>query len=546
MKNRFAIIFLFATIISSCSKYELKEISSATKLKKLKNPFNILFKIGVILCGVGCMNTAVSNAQSTVHSNAVLVDTLGLDTDQGLANTIVQETYWNGFILKKTQEIEKGIYFKRLNGFHYAMNGVEAEVSSSFLFNEKKVELEKQLNEKVVPVLMAKGIPRDKIPVFSFEDFSEDQTDEENSAPIDYFIERDTCTFYLYLYDLDIYEPYEIQIPVKELIHYFKDIRAWSYAERRKSLPSFRNVFPIYVELHSVETGDASTYVDLYNPETAEILSFSFNNWAFQEKDIYQFVDEAMEKGLSDVSTYVALMKWAPVKEFEYRGADEGNVETGNFYETLVLDQISSFYPELEVNLEPLELEVTKDTRKKDILSSNVGTFVLERIDAAYGMNDYSNVKIGAEGQWEKYTFSYPEVQQSRHLNILTAEEIAFIQSLQILVNDSLNVRLRLNSTVEYNIPFSERSMKFDVKTSLSEQEDFTDSIGPKTIFQDQYMYLLASEEMEMEKIIPVSLGLLTDDIVVLKYDMLNDRYILEISIFECCAKNTYYFKRKV
>lgn len=93
------------------------------------------------------------------------------------------------------------------------------------------------------------------------------------------------------------------------------------------------------VKLNNIEYGDMSTYISFKINEEKEI-GFAYWTWEAEPGSIKTNIEDFDEADYG--KTYKIKVKYSAIKELEYRGFDEGNVETGEIVNDWVLIKITN------------------------------------------------------------------------------------------------------------------------------------------------------------------------------------------------------------
>lgn len=257
---------------------------------------------------------------------------------EGLEPMLVLTSYWNGFSIKLEQEGENETYPNRLYSFRYSFDNMEVDLPAGSLFNEKRNLLQKRLNEWIKKDLTEAGIPPSQIIEYSFPL----DKHESGDGDIMFFIEHDRAIFFFEQYMYGINDRREIEIPISELNEYLINLKDLSIEERRKYCSNFNTQILIQVLLKNVEEGDAGYYLEFIDPISAEIFQFSFAEWQFKDQLIEDFCNKYWVNGVATEKEFIIELKWSKIMEYEYRGFDIGNVETGKVIDAWAL---VSVYP---------------------------------------------------------------------------------------------------------------------------------------------------------------------------------------------------------
>ena len=234
----------------------------------------------------------------------------------------------------------QGTYPNRAYSFEYFITGVNCGthgmyegLTVSLLFNDKIQELEAKINARAKEDLMRHGVAEKDIPVYRFG-----RTNDENKInKIHFFIAYDEVTFYLDQHNLELNDRLEISYPLQVIAPYLVDFESMTLEQRRMYCLEKGQTLILEMILSNVETGDMSTYIEFMDPKTQETLSFAFWNWYDKEMDMDAFAD-FWWKGKADPKMLFLLhVGYEKVKEYEYRGFDEGSVETGKLIDSYVL-----------------------------------------------------------------------------------------------------------------------------------------------------------------------------------------------------------------
>lgn len=263
---------------------------------------------------------------------------VSIEVSEGLEPSLIKLSYWNGFILKVVQEGENETYPNRLYGFRYGITDVNAELPVGCLFNEKRDVLEKRLNELMKLELASAGISSSQIIHYYFPVKDHDS----GEGTIMLFIDHDIATFYFEQYMYGINDRREIEIPLSELNEYLIDLKDLNKEERRKFCSKFNMPILIQVLLKNVEEGDAGYYLEFVDPIHGEIFPFSFAEWQFKDQMIEEFCEKYWRNEVALEKKFMIEFQWSKIKQYEYRGFEEGNVETGKTIDAWTL---VSIYP---------------------------------------------------------------------------------------------------------------------------------------------------------------------------------------------------------
>lgn len=130
---------------------------------------------------------------------------------------------------------------------------------------------------------------------------------------------------------------------MKNLLILATMLHAFSWASAQSENPKVGDEKELNVRLTNLVYGDMSTYImfePVNSPEGSDEISFSYWTWAPGPGS----VNTDMESFNEDLfgSKYKIKLKYSTLKELEYKGADVGNVETGQLYNDWVLVKIEA------------------------------------------------------------------------------------------------------------------------------------------------------------------------------------------------------------
>jgi hypothetical protein len=353
------VVFLF---IANCLFSQSKKEQIDVLLSQRDSLIKIISQKDVQITALSEQNLSQSNAiKQTEERNRMLVDQLTekdkqineliakknclsaktvaeIEIIEGLEPMLVLRSFWNGFSMNLEQEGENETYPNRLYSFRYSFDNMEVDLPAGSLFNEKRNLLQKRLNEWIKKDLTEAGIPPSQIIEYSFPV----DKHESGDGDIMFFIEHDRAIFYFEQYIYGINDRREIEIPLSELNEYLINLKDLSIEERRKYCSNFNTQILIQVLLKNVEEGDAGYYLEFVDPISEEIFQFSFAEWQFEDQLIEDFCNKYWVNGLATEKEFIIELKWSKIMEYEYRGFDIGNVETGKFIDAWTL---VSIYP---------------------------------------------------------------------------------------------------------------------------------------------------------------------------------------------------------
>lgn len=352
------IIFLFIPKIYSQSKKEQIDILSAQRDSLVKVVSQKEAQITTLTDLNRSQSAVVKEAEKKnlslseqLHQKDELINELtksqkcisaktevSIEVTEGLEPSLIKLSYWNGFILKVVQEGENETYPNRRYSFRYGITDVNAELPVGCFFNEKRAVLEKRLNELIKLELTSAGISLSQIIHYYFPVKAHDS----GEGAIMLFIDHDIATFYFEQYLHGINDRREIEMPLSELNEYLVDLQGFNIEERRKYCSKFNTPILIQVLLKNVEEGDAGYYLEFVDPITGEIFPFSFAEWQFKDQMIEEFCEKYWRNGAAVEKKFMLEFQWSKIKQYEYRGFEEGNVETG---QTIDAWTLVSIYP---------------------------------------------------------------------------------------------------------------------------------------------------------------------------------------------------------
>lgn len=263
---------------------------------------------------------------------------ISIETVGGLEPTLVLTSHWNGFAIIQEQEGENQSYPNRLYSFRYSFDNMEVDLPVRSVFNENRNLLQKRLNERIKKDLTESGIPPSQIIEYSFPI----DKHESEDGDIQLFIDHDRAIFYFEQYMYGINDRREIEMPLSELNEYLIDLKGLNKEERRKYCSKFNTPILIQVLLKNVEEGDAGFYVEFVDPIFGESFQFSFAEWQFKDQPIEDYCTKYWKNGIATEKEFILELKWSKINEYEYRGFNEGNVETGQIIDAWTL---VSVYP---------------------------------------------------------------------------------------------------------------------------------------------------------------------------------------------------------
>jgi hypothetical protein len=261
-----------------------------------------------------------------------------VETISGMEPALIETCQWNGFMITLEKEGDQETYPNRLYGFEYEFENVSTNVPMGVLFNENRSALEQRLNELVKAELIKNEILPSEIIHYYFPIKDHDSGD----GAIMFFIDHNVATFYFWQFMYGLDGRLEIKMPLHEINEYLIDVKQLSLEDKRKRCSHFEIPILIEVSLKGVELGDASYYVEFVDPNTLESFNFSFSNWLFEEQDIYAFCEKYWVNGKVIEKEFMLELTWTKVSKYEYRGFDEGNVDTG---EVIDAWSLVSIYP---------------------------------------------------------------------------------------------------------------------------------------------------------------------------------------------------------
>ena len=261
-----------------------------------------------------------------------------VETISGMEPALIETCQWNGFMITLEKEGDQETYPNRLYSFEYEFENVSTNVPIGVLFNENRSALEQRLNELVKAELIKNEILPSEIIHYYFPIKDHDSGD----GAIMFFIDHNVATFYFWQFMYGLDGRLEIKMPLHEINEYLIDVKQLSLEDKRKRCSHFEIPILIEVSLKGVELGDASYYVEFVDPNTLESFNFSFSNWLFEEQDIYAFCEKYWVNGKVIEKEFMLELTWTKVSKYEYRGFDEGNVDTG---EVIDAWSLVSIYP---------------------------------------------------------------------------------------------------------------------------------------------------------------------------------------------------------
>ena len=312
-------------------------ILNQTNQEKSESIKKLELKSNFLSDQIDLKNKQISELQSQPNVLTAKNDRTILTSD-GMEPALLETCHWNGFIITLEKEGDQETYPNRLYGFEYEFENVSANIPVGILFNEKRSTLEQHLNELVSAELMKREVPPSEIINYYFPIKDHDSGDGAIMLYIDHNVA--TLYFWQFMYGLD--GRLEIEMPLHEINEYLIDVKQLSLEDKRKRCSLFEIPILIEVSLKGVELGDASYYVEFVDPNSLESFNFSFSNWLFEEQDIYAFCEKYYVNGKVIEKAFMLELKWAKVTKYEYRGFDEGNVDTG---EVIDAWSLVSIYP---------------------------------------------------------------------------------------------------------------------------------------------------------------------------------------------------------
>jgi hypothetical protein len=187
-----------------------------------------------------------------------------------------------------------------------------------------------------------------------------------------------------------------------------------------------------------------------------------------------------------------------------------------------------------EVRLEP----------KKEALREAVGTYPLESIGGAVGANALFDL-ARENGAWTFKGTSLDNGQREGYENELSADQVRLLNSMRIMVDASLKVRVIAGDETLLAIPFDERGMLYDVKEpGLTVLDEVLRKLSAQTIYIEEDLYLAAMQGVDFNRSIPID-GLVRQGLLVLSYSPGSRSFRIHVAM-SCCDNNVLTFRRPV
>lgn len=183
---------------------------------------------------------------------------------------------------------------------------------------------------------------------------------------------------------------------------------------------------------------------------------------------------------------------------------------------------------------------------KTDILSDAMGQYLLSSISGNAGANTMFDTYKDQHNQWTSTESSNIGGQREGKDIKLTERDIQFLNNLQIVVDEYMNVHVYAGLIELINCPFNPSGMEYRVtETDKKKMNEKIAALSPSDIIQDDHLYLLADDEMDFSETLKGSFNVVAANNMILTYYPTERKFELNIFVGSCCDGNILTFTKR-
>jgi hypothetical protein len=181
--------------------------------------------------------------------------------------------------------------------------------------------------------------------------------------------------------------------------------------------------------------------------------------------------------------------------------------------------------------------------RKGKRLQSLIGLYELIALEASVGANgmiDYD--KVGSE--WQALGSSISDGMRESYDITLEKKTLKSLNCLKLEVDNNFTVRLLMDNTTLIELPYKENEMTYQLINNGANYISLPDNITKSSSFSGSHLYLMASDNVNKGILQKIDLLGLSADVLVLRYNLKEAQFELNLFVGECCDNSFYKFKR--
>lgn len=183
-------------------------------------------------------------------------------------------------------------------------------------------------------------------------------------------------------------------------------------------------------------------------------------------------------------------------------------------------------------------------SKKKELLQTLVGTHQLVNISGFTGANTMLDYTL-EDSVWSTWGSSNVGGEREAFDIEMSEEGMRKLNSMKIVVDDSLNLRIECLGVVYRSIPFKEDGMSYFLSIKPEEFiSNVPEDLKPASTFLKEDLYLYAEDEIPAREMELVDIMEISADAAILNYD--TREHLFELILFEggCCNTGIYTFKK--
>lgn len=183
---------------------------------------------------------------------------------------------------------------------------------------------------------------------------------------------------------------------------------------------------------------------------------------------------------------------------------------------------------------------------KTDILSDAMGQYLLSSISGNAGANTMFDTYKDQHNKWISSESSNTAGQREGSEIKLSERDIQFLNNLQIVVDDYMNVHVYAGLIELIKCPFNPSGMEYRVnETDKSKMNEKIAALSPSDIIHDYHLDLLADDDMDFSETLKGSFNIVASNNMILTYFPLERKFELDIFVGSCCNENILTFSRR-
>lgn len=180
---------------------------------------------------------------------------------------------------------------------------------------------------------------------------------------------------------------------------------------------------------------------------------------------------------------------------------------------------------------------------KKQIVTRLIGKHNLTHISGFMGANTLFETYRNNAGNWASEHSVLEMGTREVYENELTRADNALLDGLSLEVDSNLTIRFISGSKVVFSSKFIETGVdyKIEKQDGVELNEDLA-NLSSASSFVDDYLIIYVRNGVDWSQIIKGNFDMITEDCIILKYNLFNAQFELTLFYTECCGNNTLYF----